>query len=136
SIPQFYTLSLHDALPISHEHPVDGSRAAVREVAILETPRQVEAQGEVVTDLAVNVAPEVVLAVPGRAVPVISVFLLAAQGQVVPNPIAAAAEGGGCSGLQGDGLDDRGEPVGVGIEPRIRAVPVLLAFVRRIPGVP
>src|SRR5204862_7844621 len=99
----------------------DRARAAVREVAVLETARHVEAQTEVVRDPTVDVAAETVLVVSGGAVAVVAVLGETAQGEVVPDAVAAAPQGDVPSGLQRHRLDDRGEPVGVGVAPGIGA---------------
>src|SRR5207244_10173902 len=63
----------------AHQGAENGAGAAGREVAVLEPPRHVEPQAQVVRDPAVDVAAEAVLIVPRRAVAVIALFGLTGQ---------------------------------------------------------
>src|SRR5437667_356384 len=118
----------------AHERAKDVARAPVREIAVLEATRHVEPQAQVVRDPAVDVAAEAVLVVPGGAVAVVAVLGQTAQREVIPDPLPAAPQGDVPSSLQRHGLDDRAEPVGVGIEPGIGARLGLLNLIRRVGG--
>ena len=74
----------------AHQRAEDVARTAVREIAVLEPPRHVEAQAEVVRDPAVDVAAEAVLVIPGGTVAVVTVLGQPAQGEVIADALTAA----------------------------------------------
>src|SRR5690606_12823451 len=76
----------------AHERAEDRTRAAVREITILETAREVEAQVEEVGRLAVDVRTEAVLIVARRAVLVVAVLCLATERKVIADPLGASAQ--------------------------------------------